>query len=42
MSTDNAPRVNPGLLSVDQLKDDVARGAIDTVLVVFPDLAGSW
>ena len=42
MSTDNAPRVNPGLLSVEQLKDDVARGAIDTVLVVFPDLAGSW
>ena len=34
--------MNPGLLSVEQLKDEVARDAIDTVLVVFPDLAGSW
>ena len=34
--------MNTGLLSVQQLKDEVADGAIDTVLVVFPDLAGSW
>ena len=29
-------------LSVDDLRDGVDRGTIDTVLVVFPDLAGSW
>jgi glutamine synthetase len=29
-------------LSVDDLRDAVDRGTIDTVLVVFPDLAGSW
>ncbi len=29
-------------LSVDELRDAVERGTIDTVLVVFPDLAGSW
>jgi glutamine synthetase len=40
MSTDDARA--SGLLSVEQLTDDVARGALDTVLVVFPDLAGSW
>lgn len=29
-------------LMVDELRDGVERGTIDTVLVVFPDLAGSW
>ena len=36
-----APAIKPHL-SVDELRDGVDRGTIDTVLVVFPDLAGSW
>lgn len=37
----SAPPSRPHL-SVDELRDGVERGTIDTVLVVFPDLAGSW
>lgn len=37
----SVPRPRPQL-SVDDLRDAVDRGTIDTVLVVFPDLAGSW
>jgi glutamine synthetase len=31
-----------GMLSVEDLTREVEMGGIDTVLVVFPDLAGSW
>lgn len=43
MSTDQH-RVRPirGLVGVEELSDAVDRDEIDTVLVVFPDLAGSW
>ena len=46
MSTDyhlsRPPRKQPGLISVEELAEDIDGGEIDTVLVVFPDLAGSW
>jgi glutamine synthetase len=40
MSTDYSHR--SGLLTVEDLTNEVEMDAIDTVLVVFPDLAGSW
>jgi glutamine synthetase len=42
MSTDHPAHAPRGLLNVEELTDAVAHGEIDTVLVVFPDLAGSW
>jgi glutamine synthetase len=42
MSTDYSSHRLPGLLEVEELKSMVDLDQIDTVLVVFPDLAGSW
>lgn len=43
MSAYDRPIRRPvGLLGVEEITDAVDRGEIDTVLVVFPDLAGSW
>ncbi len=42
MSTDHSSRPLPGLLSVEDLTREIEMDNIDTVLVVFPDLAGSW
>ena len=39
---DSAARSARPPLSLDDLRDGVDRNTIDTVLVVFPDLAGSW
>jgi glutamine synthetase len=42
-SFDPRPTRRPnGLLTVEEITDAIDRGEIDTVLVVFPDLAGSW
>ena len=42
MSTYRRDAERRGRLSVDELREGVDLGEIDTVLVVFPDLAGSW
>ena len=42
MSSDFPSRDLPGLLSVEELRSKIQLDEIDTVLVVFPDLAGSW
>lgn len=42
MSTYQRDGERRGRLSVDEVREGVDLGEIDTVLVVFPDLAGSW
>ena len=42
MSTEYSSDRLPGLFSEEELKTRIKMNDIDTVLVVFPDLAGSW
>ena len=42
MSTEYSRHLLPGQLEIEQLQSMVQLDEVDTVLVVFPDLAGSW